>query len=122
MANYRLTSRAATGLRNILVSVSDAFGANVAERVLDRMEDAFAMIAANPNIGHHRHDLTLDDHIRFWSVGPTLLAYRSADDGIEVLLIERGGRDWSRLLAQRSGESLTDDDLCREGRPALVAT
>ena len=56
------------------------------------------MLADNTGLGHRREDLTGDEFIRFWPVGPSLLAYQSTDDGIVVLFIERADRDWKRLL------------------------
>ena len=101
MARCRLTSKAREGLHHILEQVDARFGAPIAERVLDRLVDAFELLAANPNAGHRREDLTHDDRIRFWSVGPTLFAYRTgALDCIEILFIERGERDWERILEE----------------------
>lgn len=75
-------------------------GVRVAERVLDGLEAAFELLATNPGTGHRREDLTADEHVRFWSVGPSLIAYRRANDVIEILFVERGERDWERLLEE----------------------
>ena len=65
------------------------------------MIDAFELLAGNPGAGHRRDDLTDDSRIRFWSVGPTLIAYRAASsDAIEILTAERGERDWERFLEE----------------------
>ncbi|MEE9394834.1 MAG: type II toxin-antitoxin system RelE/ParE family toxin [Planctomycetota bacterium] len=98
MARYRLTPQARTGFRNILEYVERDFGVRVAERVLDRIESAFELLAESPGIGHSREDLTTDDRIQFWTVGPTLIAYRPGIDIVEILIVERGERDWERLL------------------------
>lgn len=98
MAGYRLTPRARTGLRNILEYVEGRFGVGVAERVLDKLEAAFEVLAASPGIGHVREDITSDEQMQFWSVNPTLIAYRVVEDVVEVLLVERSERDWERLL------------------------
>ena len=98
MAAYRLTPKARDSLRDILAYVDRRFGARVAGEVLERLVAAFETLAANPGVGHRRDDLTGDERIRFWSVGPTLMAYRvGALGGIEILLIERGERDWKRI-------------------------
>jgi plasmid stabilization system protein ParE len=52
-----------------------------------------------------RADLTKDPRIRFWAVGPSLIAYRSVADAVEILFVERGDRDWRRLLRPRRGKS-----------------
>lgn len=66
--------------------------------MLDKLEAAFEMLSENPGIGHRREDLTEQDQVKFWTVGPTLVAYRCVPDVVEVLLVARGGRDWERLL------------------------
>lgn len=100
MANYSLTPKARAGLRNILEYVDHQFGGRVAEQVLERLVAAFEFLAARPGAGHRREDLTGDERIRFWTVGPTLIAYRAGIQGIvEILLVERGERDWERLIA-----------------------
>ncbi len=99
MGGYRLTPKARDGLHDILGYVDSQFGGSVVDQVLDRLVGAFELLAGNPGAGHRREDLTQDDRIRFWSVGPTLIAYRAASSGaIEILIVERGERDWERLL------------------------
>jgi toxin ParE1/3/4 len=100
MSRYRLTPRARLGLRDILNYVRRKFGRRVAEEVLNRLVTALENIAENPGIGHAREDLTHDEEIRFWSVGPTLIAYRPAADAVEILFVERGERDWERLFPE----------------------
>ncbi len=98
MASYTLTPQAREGLRNILEYVEREFDVRVAERVLDKLEAAFELVAESPGIGHRREDLTADERVQLWSVGPTLIAYRAAADVIEILFIERGEKDWGKLL------------------------
>ena len=98
MAGYRLSPQARSGFRSILGYVETEFGLRVAGRVLHDVQAAFEMLAQRPGVGHIREDLTADERVRFWTVGPTLIAYRRAADGIEVLVVERGERDWRRLL------------------------
>lgn len=98
MTGYRLTPEARIGLRNILEYVEDRFGVRVAEHVLDKLEAAFELLAESPGIGHVREDITTNEQVQFWSVGPTLIAFRLMDDLVEILFVERGERDWERLL------------------------
>lgn len=98
MADYRLTPQARTGLRNILEYVERRFGVRVAERVLDKLVAAFEQIAESPGSGHVREDITTNEQVRFWTVKPSLIAYREVESGVEVLFVERGGRDWEKLL------------------------
>lgn len=98
MTSYRLTPRAADGLWRILVYVEDRFGAAVTDRVLAEIESAFDLLVERPQIGRRREELTTDPRSRFWSVGPTLIAYRASGDDIDVLFVERGSLDWERLM------------------------
>ena len=99
-ARYRLTPRARAGFLAIALHVEHHFGLEVAERVVTDLEKAFELLAANPGMGHRREDLTRDERVLFWPVGPTLIAYRSNPDWVEVLFVERGELDWERLLTQ----------------------
>ena len=97
-ARYRLTPRAREGLLGIASHVVDRFGRVVAERVVDDLIRAFELLAENPGVGHRREDLTRDPRVLFWPVGPTLIAYRRASDGVQVLLVERAELDWEEIM------------------------
>jgi len=62
---YRLTPRAREGFHRILIYVEETFGLEVADRVVTELEGAFELLAANPEVGHQREDLTRDEHVRF---------------------------------------------------------
>ena len=98
MTRYRLTPRARQGLTEILDYVAREFGTDAAEAVLDRLVEAFDLIAHQPGVGHVREDITDDRTVRFWSVAPTLIAYRASADLVEVLIVERGERDWPQFF------------------------
>jgi plasmid stabilization system protein ParE len=99
VAGYRLSPNAREGLQEILEYVEEQFGVDVADEVLEEMSAAFELIVESPRIGHHREDLTRDTCVRFWLVGPTLIAYRTgARDYVEILFVERAERDWEGIL------------------------
>lgn len=102
MTSYRLTPLAREGLARIVLYAEARFGGEVAGRVLLELSEAFDLLAASPAIGHSRQDLTPDSRIRFWSVGPSLIAYRSSVHGLEVLLVERGAIDWERRISRNT--------------------
>ncbi|MEZ6037410.1 MAG: type II toxin-antitoxin system RelE/ParE family toxin [Planctomycetota bacterium] len=102
MPGYRLSDSARVGIGRIVFYVEEHFGEEVAQRVLSEFEAAFEMLAANPGLGHRRDDLTSDPQVRFWSVRPSLVAYRSLGGIVQVLFVERGERDWERLLDEES--------------------
>lgn len=112
MAPYRLTERARLGLDDIIEFVQTTFGDTVALQVLDRIEDAFELLESNPAVGHVREDLTDDERVRFWPVPPSLVAYRVGAKGLEILFVERGARDWTRVL-----EAIPEEDDGAPERP-----
>lgn len=99
MTRYALTPRARAGLRETLEYVEREFGPLVTDDVIDRISAALELVAETPSIGHVREDITRNKRVRFWSVGPTLIAYRAADEMVQVLFIERGDQNWERLFA-----------------------
>jgi plasmid stabilization system protein ParE len=104
VAGYGLTPRAREGLLDILEYAERRFGTTVAEDVLDRLAAAFAFVAENPGAGHRRADLTRDEAVRFWSVGPALIAYRMpGPERAEILFVERADRDWERAFDDEMG-------------------
>ena len=98
MKSFVLTERARSGLSSIVEYVVERFDSDVAVATVGKIEAACRRLAETPGIGHVREDLTSDKSIRFWPVGPSLLAYQATDDGIVVLFIERGDKDWKRIL------------------------
>ena len=88
-ADYRLTPKARDGFLGIASYVEERFGPEVADRVVQELETAFEQLAANPSLGHRRVDLTPDERVLFWSVGPTLVAYRAQPECVEILFVER---------------------------------
>jgi plasmid stabilization system protein ParE len=96
--SYRLTPKAQEGFLRIAEHVHARFGLEVVERVLDRLERAFELLASSPEAGHLREDLTDSPGVRFWAVGPTLIAYRAKGDLVEILFVERGELDWQRFI------------------------
>lgn len=81
-----------------MLQAQERFGLEIADRVRAELNTSFALLAAMPKAGHRRDDLTRDRSLRFWSVGPTLIAYRARAFGIEIVLVERGSRNWKRVL------------------------
>ena len=98
MSRYRLTPLAKDGLRRSLLYVRDRFGREAAIRVRNAYAAAFQRVADKPSLGHRRKDLAGNLDVRFWPVGPGLFAYRQVGDMIEILAIERSGRDWPDIV------------------------
>jgi len=65
-----------------------------ADRQLDRIDAACDMLAENPQAGPRREDLARG--LRFYPVGNYLIFYTVADDGIIVVRVLHGARDYPR--------------------------
>ena len=65
-----------------------------ADRQLDRIDTACEMLAANPQGGPRREDLALG--LRFFPVGNYLIFYTVGENGITVVRVLHGARDYPR--------------------------
>jgi len=73
---YRLTPEAQANVDKIGAFIAND-SVNAALRVLDAFDDAFTLLAATPEIGHKREDLT-SRPVKFWSVYSYLIVYDPA--------------------------------------------
>lgn len=89
-----ISEGARRGIVDISVYLEAEFGSVVEARALERIYAAMEMLHEHPNIGHPRHDLSRREGIRFWSVGPTLIAYHFDTKMVEILAVDRADRDW----------------------------
>ena len=74
---FVLTPSARADLEDTWDDVARRFDVETAERVLDALESACRLLAAPPDIGHHREDVAKPP-VRFWPVGPSLVCYDSS--------------------------------------------
>jgi toxin ParE1/3/4 len=82
-------------LREILDRIAiDKPGA--ALRHVEKLEDACRALARNPELGTARDDLMAG--VRIWSVGNYAIFFRSAKDGIEVIRVVHGARDFDAIF------------------------
>lgn len=93
MARLKRTGRAETDLVEIwnYIALSDP---GAADRLLDRLREASQMLARNPEGGTPRTDL--GSTLRFFPVGNYLLFYESEEDGIIIVRVLHGARDYRR--------------------------
>jgi toxin ParE1/3/4 len=91
MSRFRLAARAATDLDEIWLTIAqDDIAA--ADRVIDRLYAAAALIATRPNIARARKELAAE--IRsFVTKTPYLIYYVPASDGIVVVRVLHHARD-----------------------------
>ncbi len=93
MPTVHRSSRAEFDLIEIwgFIANDDPLAAN---RQLDRIDAACQVLAENPHGGPRREDLARG--LRYYSVGNYLIFYTLADDGITVVPVLHGARDYCR--------------------------
>jgi plasmid stabilization system protein ParE len=94
--NYILSRPASRDIEGIVAYISQSSRQN-ATRVSTRLDEAFARIARNPEIGSFRPSLT-ERPLRFVSVYRYLIAYRTDRSPIEIVRVLHGARDIASIL------------------------
>lgn len=67
-----------------------------ADRLLDRIEESVKLLAENPRLGPARPDVAPE--LRYHPVGNYLLLYRIIKNGIELVRVVHGARNWVSLF------------------------
>jgi toxin ParE1/3/4 len=70
--------------------------ADAADRVLDSLDAACALLAANPMLGPARDDIR--PGLRYFVSGSWLILYRTVEDGVEIVRVVHGKRDLNGLF------------------------
>jgi len=65
-------------------------------RHVERLEESCRTLAKNSQLGTVRDDLL--PNLRDWPVGKYVIFFRPADDGIEVVRVVHGARDYGKLF------------------------
>ncbi|HXR37969.1 MAG TPA: type II toxin-antitoxin system RelE/ParE family toxin [Terracidiphilus sp.] len=100
MTDYVLSTGAELDLDEIWEYIAND-NINAADRWIDKLFDAFEVIARNPGIGHKRQDLT-GYPVLFWPVGAYLILYRIQPAQVEIVAVTQGARDIPSFLRQRT--------------------
>jgi toxin ParE1/3/4 len=91
MANRpRKSPRAEIYIRSIWEFIADD-NVRAADATLDRIEQAFDMLAQNPLAGRARNDLA--SKLRSFPVGSYIIFYVPVPDGIDVVRVMNGRQD-----------------------------
>ena len=93
---YRLTPDAQAHLDEIGAYIAEE-NIDAALKVLDAFERAFDQLAAMPELGHTREDLTARP-VKFWSVHSYLIVYDPASAPPTIIAVLHGARDIERHL------------------------
>lgn len=91
MSRPRFTAAACCDLEEIVRYIG-ARDPNAATRLTDRLEAECWQLARHPALGQPRPDLVVG--IRFFPVGNYLIFYRESAEGIQIIRILHGARDY----------------------------
>jgi toxin ParE1/3/4 len=95
MSAYRLTLPAEDDVLGIWFHIAkDNLAA--ADRFVDRLTEAFQLLADNPEMGERMERYRLG--LRAWSLGNYIIYFHATVEGIEVYRVLHGARDQGRLL------------------------
>ena len=99
MPEYALSPEAFNDLQDIWDFIA-ADNPGAADRVADKLFDAFEQLAIWPGKGHARPDLT-DRPVRFWPVGSYLVVYRGDTTPLQIVALLHGARDIPSVIRNR---------------------
>jgi toxin ParE1/3/4 len=91
VSRYRISRAAQQDLDAIWCYIGSSDLA-AADRWVDNLEERFHVLARQPHAGKARPDLAPE--VRFLPVGNYLIFYRPAEDGVEIIRIVHGSRDY----------------------------
>jgi plasmid stabilization system protein ParE len=100
MSRYVLSAEARQDLREVIGYIA-LDSVDAAGRVLDEFRQAFRSLAAEPGMGHQRHDLTKRP-VRFWPVYSYLIVYNPNTRPLEIVALLHGNRNVAKLLRRRT--------------------
>ena len=95
MSLYRIAREAQCDLHEIWCHIG-SFDVRAADRWLDAVELRFRMLATQPLAGQSRPDLA--PGLRFLPVGNYLIFHRPIENGVEIVRVIHGARDYGPEL------------------------
>lgn len=98
----RFTVPASRDIESIIDFVAANSGFNVAERLLNRINEKCRTLANFPNMGRGRDELA--PSLRSFPIDDYLIFYRSIKEGIEILRVVSGYRDLDALFDEYDDE------------------
>lgn len=97
---YSLSPEAASDLAQIWRYIKKQSAETLADRVEAAILDRIAFLAAHPEAGHWRRDLT-DARVKFFPVYSYLIVYRPGTVPLQVVSILHGHRNIAQILENR---------------------
>lgn len=99
MTRYVLSPEAKADLGEIRDYLVSQGGKRLARYVLQELTEAIRLLAANPEAGHRREDLT-PLPVKFWPVFTYLIAYDANARPLAVIRVLHGRRDVVAILSR----------------------
>ena len=97
---YLLAPEAAADLVKIWRYIKQQTSIRMADRVESVIREKIVFLAANPNAGHSRTNLT-DQPVKFFPVYSYLIVYRPETKPLQIASILHGRRDVEQVLKSR---------------------
>jgi toxin ParE1/3/4 len=98
----RFTAPASRDIESIIDFVADNSSFDVAERLLNRINEKCKTLTDFPNMGRRRDELT--PSVRSFPIDDYLIFYRLIEKGIEILRVVSGYRDLDSLFGEYDDE------------------
>ncbi|HTW61185.1 MAG TPA: type II toxin-antitoxin system RelE/ParE family toxin [Terracidiphilus sp.] len=92
----RVARKAQSELDDIFVYLAEHAGLDVADRVVEAIEEQFALLGESPGIGRRRDDLA--PGVLSFPVGKYIIYYRKARGAVHILHVFHGARDQERAF------------------------
>ena len=99
-ARYVLAPQAASDLNDVWSYLAERSTAEIADRVQRLILEKILFLAASPQAGHTRTDLT-DKAVKFFPIYAYLIVYRPETKPLQIVSIVHGYQDVKRVLAGR---------------------
>src|SRR5258708_35398980 len=99
-SRFMLAPEAASDLVKIWRYIKTNAGLEMAARVESVIRAKIVALAARPDGGHWRRDLT-DEPVKFFPIYSYLVVYRPETNPLQVVVILHGRRDVEQLLKDR---------------------
>jgi plasmid stabilization system protein ParE len=97
VSRFKLTPEARFDLHSIWEFIARD-NMDAADRVMERFETAFQLLARFPRKGHKRDDVHTSEPVLFWPVGSYVMVYRPEPKQVLIVRVFHGARDLDGLL------------------------
>ena len=99
MIRFRLSKNALQELDEIFVYWATRASLEVADRLVEALEEHFGLLGESPGIGRRCDEIA--DGVRCFPAGKYLIYYRKARGSVEILHVFHGARDQSKMMGRR---------------------